>query len=308
MTRRRLMSVLLAVVVLICAGVMLYSPIRLRLVVALGLGKGCTVERALEAPTNSERIRRVKDRILSASKKIAQEGPYAQWSTPDGLYWIPVRNQYTLPFNLAEQKLDIYSLGPVHIKPSDVVMDCGANVGVYTRKALNAGAKLIIAIEPAPENIEVLERNFATEIRQGRVIVYPKGVWDKEDTLILHENSDDSAADSFVINLERDKKTAHASDEKLPVTTIDHIVAELGLDRVDFIKMDIEGAEVRAVRGAQKTIARDHPRMALTAYHRPSDPIELPKAVHAAWGGYTMLCGPCAALGWRVRPDVLLFY
>jgi FkbM family methyltransferase len=250
----------------------------------------------------------VKDRILSASKEVAQVGPYAQWSTPDGLYWIPVRNQYTLPFNLAEQEIDIYTLGPVHVKPGDVVMDCGANVGVYTRKALNAGAKLVIAIEPAPENIDVLERNFATEIRQRRVIVYPKGVWDKEDTLIFHEHSDDSAADSFVINLERDKKTAHASDKKLPVTTIDHLVAELGLDRVDFIKMDIEGAEVRAVRGARKTIARDHPRMALAAYHRPSDPVELPNAVHAAWSGYTMLCGPCAAVGWRVRPDVLLFY
>lgn len=308
MTRRQLMSILLAVVVLICAGVLLYSPIRLRLVVALGLGQGCTVERAREAPTNSDRLRRVKDRILSASKKIAQVGAYAQWSTPDGLYWIPVRNQYTLPFNLAEQEVDIYTLGPVHIKPGDVVLDCGANVGVYTRKALKAGAKLIIAIEPAPENIDVLQRNFAAEIRQGRVIVYPKGVWDKEDTLILHKNSDDSAADSFVINQERDKKTTHAPDEKLPVTTIDQIVAELGLDRVDFIKMDIEGAEVRAVRGARKTIARDHPRMALCAYHRPSDPVELPKAVHLAWGGYTMLCGPCGTVGWRVRPDVLLFY
>jgi FkbM family methyltransferase len=252
-------------------------------------------------------MRRVKDRILSASKKVAEAGPYALWSTPDGPYWIPVRNQYTLPFNLAEQEIDIYTLGPVHVKPEDVVMDCGANVGVYTRKALNAGAKRVIAIEPAPENIGVLERNFAAEIRQGRVTVYPKGVWDKEDTLILHENPDNSAADSFVLNPGRGKKT-HASDEKLPVTTIDHLVAELGLDRVDFIKMDIEGAEVRAVRGARNTIARDHPRMALSAYHRPSDPDEIPNAVHAAWSGYTMLCGPCETEGWRVRPDVLLFY
>ena len=64
-------------------------------------------------------------------------------------------------------------------------------------------------------------------------------------------NIDDhnSAADSFVIN----PKDAHATGEKLPLTTIDKLVAELNLPRVDFIKMDIEGAEVKALHGGRKT-------------------------------------------------------
>ena len=52
-----------------------------------------------------------------------------------------------------------------------------------------------------------------------------------------------SAADSFIIHREGDKEVA-----KIPVTTIDKLVAELKLERVDFIKMDIEGAEQRAGR------------------------------------------------------------
>ena len=69
------------------------------------------------------------------------------------------------------------------VRPGDVVLDCGANVGVYTRHALEAGARLVVAIDPAPENIECLRRNFSEEIKAGRVVVYPKGVWDKDEVL-----------------------------------------------------------------------------------------------------------------------------
>ena len=57
------------------------------------------------------------------------------------------------------------------------MLDGGANVGVYTRKALDAGAKQVVAIEPGPENIACLRKTFGQEISEGRVIVYPKGVW-----------------------------------------------------------------------------------------------------------------------------------
>ena len=63
------------------------------------------------------------------------------------------------------------------------MLDCGANVGTFTRKALQAGAKLVVAIELEPRNYSCLRRNFEREIRDGRVIVVTKGVWDKDDTL-----------------------------------------------------------------------------------------------------------------------------
>ena len=94
----------------------------------------------------------------------------------------------------------------------------------------------------------------------------------------------------------------------MPLTTIDKMVAELKLDRVDYVKMDIEGAEQRALTGGLATLSRFHPRLSLSAYHMPDDPVKIPQIVKQAWSGYTMECGPCAETeDHRIRPDVLYF-
>jgi FkbM family methyltransferase len=263
------------------------------------------MERALEAPGDLVRQVEIKDRILNASRRIETDrAGFVHWDTPKGNYWVPEGSDFVLPFNLAEQERDIYTADPVRLKAGDIVLDCGANVGVYTRKALDAGASKVIAIEPAPENLECLRRNFRAEIAAGRVVVYPKGVWDRDEMLVLHVHPHNSAADSFVI----EQEGSHATDEKLPLTTIDKLVVELKLNKVDFIKMDIEGAEVRALNGARETMARHHPRLAISVYHEPDHPVEVPKAILSAWSGYRTVCGPCAELRWQVRPDILLFH
>ena len=111
-----------------------------------------------------------------------------------------------------------------------------------------------------------------------------------------------TAANTFVMDL----KDGQAG-VKVPLTTIDRLVAELGLERVDYIKMDIEGAEQRAIRGAAATIATFHPRLSLSAYHVPDDPVKIPELVRQAWPGYATACGPCAEAGAAIRPDVLYF-
>jgi hypothetical protein len=50
-------------------------------------------------------------------------------------------------------------------------------------------------------------------------------------------------------------------------TTIDHVAAKYGLDRVDFIKMDIEGAEQAALEGGLATIRKHRPKLAISIYH-----------------------------------------
>ncbi|MEJ7604703.1 MAG: FkbM family methyltransferase [Bryobacteraceae bacterium] len=201
-------------------------------------------------------------------------------------------------------KRRIYGSGSHFVQPGDVVLDCGANVGTFTRQALNAGASKVVAIEPAPENIECLRRGFAAEITSGRVILYPKGVWDKDELLELNVDHDNSAADSFVMHPEG----SHPNSEKLPVTTIDKLVAELKLDRVNFIKMDIEGAEPKALAGGRETLAKYHPHLSVSVYHVPDHPVIVPQVIRAAWSGYQMECGPCAIANARIRPDILYFH
>jgi FkbM family methyltransferase len=293
----------LAAVAAPAAALYFIAPVRLSTLALAGRTKGCPFSETIRSADNLRRQIEIKDRILRASELIEKDpAGYRLWQTPKGRYWIPQGDDYVLPFNLAEQERKIYGTGERAVHAGDVVLDCGANVGVYTREALAAGANPVVAIEPAPENIECLRRNFADEIKRGRVVVYPKGVWDRDDVLTLNVDPGNSAADSFVMHPER-----AVAGPQVPLTTIDKLVDELKLTRVDYIKMDIEGAEQRALAGARSTLARFHPRMALSAYHRPDDPEGIPAAVFRAWTGYRMECGPCADAGTFVRPDVLYF-
>lgn len=57
----------------------------------------------------------------------------------------------------------------------------------------------------------------------------------------------------------------------MPLTTIDRIVDELHLQRVDLIKMDIEGSEKPALQGAARTIRRFNPRLTIATEHNADD-------------------------------------
>jgi FkbM family methyltransferase len=259
---------------------------------------------AIKADENLKKQIRYNDEIIKASKLLeTDQAGYQLWDTPSGRFWIPSGSRWVLPFNLAEQKRRIYGNDQQSVRAGDVVLDCGANVGVTVRVWLEAGAKQVVAIEPAPENIEVLRRNFKEEIAAGRVILYPKGVWDKDEILPMQIDPNNSAADSFLIHREGGTEV-----RGIPLTTIDKLVDELKLERVDFIKMDIEGAEPRAIIGGRQTIAKYHPRMALCTYHAPDHPQKVPELARAAWPGYTVECGPCAEANHAVRPDVLYFH
>ncbi len=302
-TRRKRSWLLALAAVAAIATSFFLAPVRLAALVALGRSPVCTLRRAVQCESHARKLKDAKDRILAASRPIETDAAgYRLWQTPAGRYWIPPNSDYVLPFNLAEQANRIYGTGEQAVQKGDIVLDCGANVGVFVREALRAGARTVVAIEPAPENLECLRRNFVSEIADGRVIVYAKGVWDRDDFLTMHADPGNPAADSFVI----ERKGSHAV-ARLPLTTIDKLVHELELSRVDYIKMDIEGAEQRALRGAFETLKKYRPRLSLSTYHRPDDPEKIPSLVRAAWPGYRMECGPCAYVEGRIRPDVLYF-
>ena len=284
------------------AGAWQYLPLRYYLIASFQDNRGCPPRQAWRIPEHRRRLTQAKDDILARSRLLQKEFQGLElYETPYGRFWAPPGSQYTLPFNLAEQAVHLYGSGAHFVQPGDTVLDCGANVGVFTRFALDAGAAKVVAIEPAPDNIECLRRNFAKEIAGHRVILVPKGVWDRPDELELKIEEGNQAAATFVMDLKRVNRTV-----RVPLLPIDSLVAELNLARVDFIKMDIEGAEVRALRGARQTLARHHPRLSIAVYHDWEHPVEVPKTAREAWSGYQEECGPCDAPQQRmVRPEVL---
>lgn len=234
---------------------------------------GCSFSDAWSQTVPSDRILTVR-KLLARFGVLRSDGEFDLSETPSGQFWIPRRDLDELAEMVAEENRELYGSGSRGIRPGDVVLDCGANVGVCTRYALNHGAKLVVAIEPAPEALECLRRNFDQAVSAGRVIIYPKGVWNKDDVLeITTSDRLASSASSVAIN-------RGASGPKIQLTTIDKLVDELRLDRVDFIKLDIEGTESQALEGTLRLVQR-------------------------LWPDYRSECGPCVNVNGNLQPNVL---
>jgi FkbM family methyltransferase len=186
------------------------------------------------------------------------------------------------------------------VRQGDVVLDCGAHVGVFTHRSLLRGASQVVAIEPDPVNLECLRRNFSKEIASGKVVLVPKGVWSSVTTLTFSESKLNSGSNSFV-------SEQGGAKLELSVTTIDALVKELHLPRVDYVKMDIEGSEREALRGAQNTLRSFKPRLMLDMYHRPDDPDALPALIQDANAAYASTCGPCEMDNGQFTPHVTFF-
>ena len=176
-----------------------------------------------------------------------------------------------------------------HVKRGDVVLDVGAHCGTFTDLALRRGASRVIAVEPDPISVESLRRNFAAEIADGRVIVVPEGAWSSDSTMALGRGALNSGSNSVVM---RDGGWTGPTIN-VPLTTIDKMLARLNVEKLDFVKMDIEGAEREAIKGMAQSIERFHPRFMLDSYHRVDD---MP-TFRALLTGYKYTCGYCE------RPD-----
>lgn len=222
------------------------------------------------------------------------------WDTPGGPQWAPPGSeQFTGHPHARLERIDGIDGPPV--KPGDVVLDCGAHIGESTQAALRMGAGLVVAIEPAPLTVECLRRNLSAEIAAGKVVVYPKGVWDKDEWLELSADPDNAAENSVVRNV-------GAKTVRVPLTTIDQIVTELKLPRVDFIKMDVEGAERNALAGARHTILRFKPRIAVGTYHLADDYLRIPEVISSVRQDYQNTCARCAVAFGKIMPTTMYFH
>ena len=125
--------------------------------------------------------------------------------------------------------------------------------------------KKIYCFEPDHKNIQKIRRNFASRGIE-RYELIEMGLWDTREELAFAGNG---SADSHIVeNAE--------SDLKIKGIPLDDI---LNGKRVSFIKMDIEGAEKKGLKGAWNTIKTYKPKLAVCVYHRPEDIWELPEMI-----------------------------
>ncbi len=156
---------------------------------------------------------------------------------------------------------------------NDVFVDCGAFIGDTVDCFIDfckSNYKSIISFEPDNFNYkELCNKNV------NNMTVFKAGVWDKSTRLSFISNGSGS----------RIVESTDNNDNAIEVLAIDE-VAEC--KEATFIKMDIEGAEKKALMGARQTIIRNKPKLAICIYHSDEDMIEIAEYLHSLVPDYRL--------------------
>jgi len=177
-----------------------------------------------------------------------------------------------------------YEEDGVQIAKGDVVIDAGANIGLFS---ILAGGKTgkegkVFAFEPIKINRSLLEENIKLNgLKNVEISHFALGDSNKE--LKFSMESQYPAGASGV--------STHDGGEEEIVSqiTLDEFVKQNNVKRVDFIKADIEGMEKNLLKGAEQTIKKFRPKMAICTYHLPDDPEILERIIKDFVPQYKMI-------------------
>lgn len=178
--------------------------------------------------------------------------------------------------------LEQYAIsGVCEVEEGDVVIDAGAFVGdtaLYFAQKTGKEGK-VYAFEPIKQLVQSAEENLKDNKLDTICEVVPFALSNVNKTLWF---KNDGSCSTTV-----DPASAQSDLLEVKAVSLDGFVEEREIERVDFLKADLEGADVDFVRGALKTISRDAPKCGLTVYHNREDFIEIPRLLMSARDDYT---------------------
>lgn len=157
---------------------------------------------------------------------------------------------------LEKQYFDYFDCGQ-----QEVYVDAGAYDGYTVMDFLSwtkGNYKKIFVFEPLPHMYKMICNRFRTEDIHD-IVISECAVWDKDEKL----------------NFCEDKEASRIKPQGTTVVDGRAIDGSVGNEEVTYIKMDVEGSELRALMGAKNTILRCKPKLAICIYHKSYDVIEL---------------------------------
>lgn len=202
--------------------------------------------------------------------------PLKFYHTPKGIYTDFVLKQYE------------YNKNGTHIKAGegDVVIDaggCWGDTALYFASQVQEKGKVFV-YEFIPSNLKILRQNIALNPSYEKVVdVVTNPVWEKSGLETYYLDNGPGSKVSF--------EPGPDMKDKVKTLSIDDLVSQKKLDKVDFIKMDIEGAEPYALKGAAETIKKFRPTLAIAIYHSLSDMANIPKWINDLGVGYQFYLG-----------------
>lgn len=156
--------------------------------------------------------------------------------------------------------------GKCEPEKGEVVIDAGGFQGgtaIWFADKVGERGK-VFSFEPLEINYQKMKGNIQRNNLEKIIEPINEGLWDSNTRLWITNNNSASVC------------SVEHSDLEIKVTTLDSFVKNQGLERVDFIKMDIEGAELNALKGALHTIMKFKPKLAISVYHLPGDIYDIP--------------------------------
>ena len=183
-----------------------------------------------------------------------------------------INNFNTLSFNEGPYEY-ISKKVNIKLKPEDVVFDLGANFGMFSAYAASRGCK-VYAFEPFPDAIN----NYLLNLKEfyPNITVISSAVSDTQGYTTLSADSEDYGG-AFINS---------TNGIKVPVTSIDMFVQENNIQKLDFIKADIEGSECKMLDGAFMTMRYLNPTLSLCKYHNLNDGIRIKRKILKANPNY----------------------
>ena len=162
-------------------------------------------------------------------------------------------------------------------KEGDTVVDVGAHVGRYTissSKRVGPGGR-VIAIEAAPGNFDILNRNVRLN-RLNNVVTLNCAAYSSQTRLKLYEPSADNSIYDTVMLCRAGYDGGYV---EVDATTLDSILEGNGVNNVSWIKIDVEGAELEVLKGSVNTLTNNKGLVLLIEVHDVQDDSHYPEIV-----------------------------
>jgi len=188
---------------------------------------------------------------------------------------------------------------------NDVVVDIGCCEGYFAMLAIEHGASKVYCFEPGRSTGNCLKQTFNREIGIGQVDILPMLLGDSSGYYNFQEDPVDPTTGSL---LPETGDARHEDSYQVEMTTLDLFCTSRHLEKLDYIKMDVEGAEPQVISGAKETIHRFAPRMAIAVYHSPVHAQQLQAMIAGINPNYRFKLKGLSDFDGVVRPVMLHCY
>lgn len=211
------------------------------------------------------------ERIVDASQSLVLANTSRKLSFYDlNQYGYPIKLYASAATIFTQMLLQQYRCANashvIEVSEGDIVIDAGGCFGdtaLYFAHKAGASGK-VFSFEFMPDNIKVFKQNLALNPSlASRVEIVPNPLWSSSAERLYVEGAGTGAHITST--------PKNSSSLQVDTMSIDNLVKSKGLNQVDFIKMDIEGAELAALKGAIETISTYKPKLAICVYHQLAD-------------------------------------